>query len=123
MKRGAGRASATMFPLLLSFSLPFLAPFLFACRAPAHCLQKAFPSVEQPPSELLEAGGVLCEGNTVPLLSLPAGSIQEAAGTLARGSRRHGSPTGWEERRAAEEPSKHDPTPSTVYEAGTQVRW
>ncbi|XP_009325173.1 PREDICTED: regulator of G-protein signaling 19-like [Pygoscelis adeliae] len=49
------------------------------------------------------------------------GSIQEAAGTLASGSRRHGSPTGWEERRAAEEPLKHDPTPSTVYEAGTQV--
>ncbi|XP_042657206.1 regulator of G-protein signaling 19 isoform X1 [Tyto alba] len=48
------------------------------------------------------------------------GSIQEAAGTLAGGSRRHGSPAGWGERRAAEEPPEHDPTPSTVYEAGTQ---
>lgn len=51
----------------------------------------------------------------VPLLSFPTGSIQEAAGTLAGGS-----PAGWEEPRAAEEPLEHDPTPSTVYEAGTQ---
>lgn len=52
------------------------------------------------------------------LLSLPTGSTQEAAGTLAGGSQ--GSPAGWEELRAAEQPLKHDPTPSTVYEAGTQ---
>ncbi|XP_064248052.1 regulator of G-protein signaling 19 [Passer domesticus] len=56
--------------------------------------------------------------NVVPLLSLPTGSIQEAAGTLARGSR--SSPAGWEELGAAEQPLKHDPTPCTVYEAGTQ---
>lgn len=65
--------------------------------------------------------GVLCS-NEVPLLSLPTGSIQEAAGTVARGSQ--SSPAGWEELRAAEQPLKHDPdpTPSAVYEAGTQVR-
>ncbi|KAF2988359.1 hypothetical protein EK904_014915, partial [Melospiza melodia maxima] len=47
-------------------------------------------------------------------------SIQEAAGTVARGSQ--SSPAGWEELRAAEQPLKHDPdpTPSAVYEAGTQ---
>lgn len=81
--------------------------------------------MEQPPPQTAgsrRGGGSLCEGNFVLLLSLPAGSVQEAAGTLAGGSRRHGSPADWEERRAAEEPPKHDPTPSTVYEAGTQVR-
>lgn len=115
-KQGAGRACPSAFPLLLSFSLPFLA--LSACCPALAChLPRAFPSTQQPRSRWKP--GILCS-NMVPLLSLPTGSIQEVAGTLARGS--HSSPTGWEELRVAEQPLKHDPTPSTVYEAGTQVR-
>ncbi|CAN8191316.1 unnamed protein product [Coccothraustes coccothraustes] len=72
-KQGADRACPNAFPLLLSFSLPFLA--LSACCPALAChLPRAFPSTELPP-EPLEAGG---------------------------------------------SPLKHDPTPSTVYEAGTQ---
>lgn len=112
-KQGAGRACPNAFPLLLSFSLPFLA--LSACCPALAChLPRAFPSTKE-----LSEPGVLCS-NVVPLLSLPTGSIQEVAGTLAGGF--HSSPAGWEELRAAEQPLKHDPTPSTVYEAGTQVR-
>ncbi|XP_010191954.1 PREDICTED: regulator of G-protein signaling 19-like, partial [Mesitornis unicolor] len=51
---------------------------------------------------------------------LAQGSVQVAAGTLAGGAQ-HGSATGWWGHRAAEEPPEHDPTPSTVYEAGTQM--
>ncbi|KAL2297015.1 hypothetical protein Nmel_015069 [Mimus melanotis] len=97
-KQGAGRACPNAFPLPLSFSLPFLAPSA-CCPALACHLPRAFPCTKQP-LEPLEARG------------------SEAAGTLAGGS--HSSPAGWEELRAAEQPLKHDPTPPTVYEAGTQ---
>lgn len=114
-KQGAGRACPNAFPLLLSFSLPFLA--LSACCPALTTCPGLSPAPSSPRS--CSDPGVLCS-NVVPLLSLPTGSIQEVAGTLAGGS--HSSPAGWEELRAAEQPLKHDPTPSTVYEAGTQVR-
>ncbi|XP_039575203.1 regulator of G-protein signaling 19 [Passer montanus] len=86
---------------LFSFSLLFSPTSLPQSRRSWRC--------RAPP----EPAGVtwLCHGQA-------AGSIQEAAGTLARGS--HSSPAGWEELGAAEQPLKHDPTPCTVYEAGTQ---
>lgn len=104
--------------LLTSFSCPL--SLCLPCPSPLPA--KGFAPPGAAPPSRSKPRGSLCEGNEVPLLSLPAGSVQEAAGTLAGGSRRHGSPAGWEEWGAAAEPPKHDPTPSTVYEAGTQVR-